>query len=88
MGHMALAIMKVLEPFHGELGGGIRGRTDAEGDEGLLQVEAHRFFVQDFRFQIFHRVSDEGGKQFDLFGDARHVLDGVDHYARRGVHEG
>ena len=43
-----------MEFFHCQLGGGIGGGADAQGDKGFQQVEAEGLFIEHLGFEISH----------------------------------
>jgi len=85
---VGLAVLEIFELRQGQLGGGIGGRADAQGDEGLLHIEAYGFFLEDVRLEGLDGIGDVGGQELDLVGDPGQVFDCMDDHAGGGVEEG
>ena len=79
---MNLAPVEFLQFFHGQLGGRIDGRTNAEGDYGFHQVKAERLFIEHFGFEIQNRIDNVGREQLNLVRDFGQMLNGV-HFIRQ-----
>lgn len=60
VGEVDLAAAEFFEFIHGELGGGVGGGADGEGDEGLFEVEADGGGVEDILLEARDGLDDGG----------------------------
>ena len=77
-GRVRLAVRELFELLHGDLGGRVVHRTDAQRDEHLVGVQARVVVAQMLHLQVLDRLDDLGRDERDVLRDAAEVFERVE----------
>ena len=71
---VGLAAPQLFQLGHGQLGGGVGGRADGQGDEDFIGVQPGVHAAQMGGLQLLDGLDDNGGDEVDILGDAAQGL--------------
>lgn len=86
MRQVNIATAQFLQLLNYEFRGWVHRGGDAQRDQRLFQVQAHRLALQHILFEMVERSCDEWRQQVDVVGDVRQRFDRVENEAGGGVH--